>query len=95
MMFVTLVTFEYAILLAIRFGKGNKIIVKGGAEKMGGKKLNGTWVLYLHMLLKPVCKADYAAVRCATDGGVLTKRRFLLLSVCFDGGRTDPKEPKY
>ena len=29
MMFVTLVTFEYAILLAIRFGKGNKIIVKG------------------------------------------------------------------
>ena len=35
MMFVTLVTFEYAILLAIRFGKENKIIVKGGAEKWG------------------------------------------------------------
>lgn len=37
MMFVASVTFEYAILLAIRFGKGNKITAKGGAENKGGK----------------------------------------------------------
>ena len=34
MMFVAAVTFEYAILLAIRFGRSNRINAKGGAENI-------------------------------------------------------------
>ena len=34
MMFVAAVTFEYAILLAIRFSRSNKINAKGGAENI-------------------------------------------------------------
>ena len=37
MLFVALVTFEYAILLSILFGKGKKINMKGSIENKQGK----------------------------------------------------------